>query len=114
MSILINMEMPKRCEDCPVCHKYETVTAIACGCKINMRTREIGCVTRPDWCPLIEVPIDYDELLKAAKAMHTWIFLNSVDEQEAYDECGLTDEMNAILGYAGSFTAISADKEGYE
>ena len=56
MSILINMEMPKRCEDCPVCYKYETVTAIACGCKINMRTREIGCVTRPDWCPITEVP----------------------------------------------------------
>ena len=55
---------------------------------------------------------DYDELLKVAKAMHTWIFLNSVDEQEAYDECGLTDEMNAVLGYAGSFTVIPADKDG--
>ena len=44
-----------------------------------------------------------EELLKAAKAMHTWIFLNSVDEQAAYDECGLTDEMNAALGYGGQF-----------
>ena len=42
-----------------------------------------------------------EELLKAAKAMHTWIFLNSGDEQVAYDECGLTDEMNAALGYGG-------------
>lgn len=46
-----------------------------------------------------------DELLKAAKAMHTWIFLNSVDEQDAYDECGLTDEMNMVLGYGGQFVA---------
>lgn len=46
-----------------------------------------------------------EELLKAAKAMHTWIFLNSLDEQAAYDECGLTDEMNAALGYGGQFVA---------
>ena len=43
------------------------------------------------------------ELLKAAKAMHTWIFLNTVDEQTAYEECGLTDEMNAALGYGGRY-----------
>jgi len=44
-----------------------------------------------------------EELLKAAKAMHTWIFLNSFDEQEAYDECHLTDEMNVALGYGGKW-----------
>ena len=43
------------------------------------------------------------ELFKAAKSMHTWIFLNTVDEQKAYDECGLSDEMNAMLGYGGQF-----------
>lgn len=44
------------------------------------------------------------DLLNAAKAMHTWIFLNTADEEEAYAECGLTDEMNALLGYGGSVT----------
>lgn len=51
-----------------------------------------------------------EELLKAAKAMHTWIFLNTGDEQAAYDECGLTDEMNAALGYSGQFV-IEPPKE---
>lgn len=46
---------------------------------------------------------EYDKLLAAAKAMHTWIFLNTVDEFEVYDECGLTDEMNALLGSMGRF-----------
>lgn len=46
-----------------------------------------------------------EELLKAAKAMHTWIFLNTGDEQAVYDECGLTDEMNAALGYCGQYVA---------
>lgn len=41
------------------------------------------------------------ELLKAASAMHTWIFLNTADEQAAYDECGLSPEMNAALGSVG-------------
>ena len=44
-----------------------------------------------------------EELLKAAKKMHTWIFLNTWDEQKAYDECGLTEEMKATLGYGGQF-----------
>ena len=46
---------------------------------------------------------EYDKLLAAAKAMHTWIFLNTADEFEVYDECGLTDEMNALLGSMGRF-----------
>lgn len=46
-----------------------------------------------------------EELLKAAKSMHTWIFLNSVDEKAAYDECGLSDEMNVALRYGGQIIA---------
>ena len=52
-----------------------------------------------------------EELLKAAKAMHTWIFLNTGDEQAAYDECGLTNEMNAALGYSGQFVAEPPKEE---
>jgi hypothetical protein len=43
----------------------------------------------------------YLHVLKLAKKMHTWIFLNTGDEQAAYDEMGLTDEDNALLGYSG-------------
>lgn len=52
-----------------------------------------------------------EELMKAAKAMHTWIFLNTGDEQKAYDKCGLTDEMNAALGYGGQFVAEPPEEE---
>ena len=51
-----------------------------------------------------------EKLLKVASAMHTWIFLHTGDEQAAYDECGLTDEMNAELGYGGQFV-IEPPKE---
>ena len=52
-----------------------------------------------------------EELLKAATAMHTWIFLNSADEQAAYDECGLSDEMNMILGYGGRIVVEQQKEE---
>ena len=52
-----------------------------------------------------------EDLLKATKSMHTWIFLHSVDEQDAYDECGLTDEMNVALGYCGQIVAEPQKEE---
>ena len=52
-----------------------------------------------------------EELFKAAKAMHTWIFLNTGDEQAAYDECGLSDKMNAALGYGGQLVMESPKEE---
>lgn len=42
---------------------------------------------------------EYNELLKAARKMHLWIFLNVGDEEKAYEECGLSEEMNKKLGY---------------
>ena len=104
MNILFKgVEMPKSCWDCP----FQTNPICITNDILNFTTR----IARPDNCPLIEVPIDYDKLLKVAKAMHTWIFLHSGNEELAYKACGLSDEMNAVLGYAGSFTVIPADKE---
>lgn len=42
--------------------------------------------------------IEYERLLKIAKKMHLWIFLNCGDESKVYKELGLTDEENLILG----------------
>lgn len=53
--------------------------------------------------------IEYGRLLQIARKMHLYIFLHSDNEQEVYDELGLTDEENAILGYSGQF--ILGDKE---
>lgn len=59
---------------------------------------------KKDIKPADVVPLEkYNHLLKLAKAMHTWIFLHTSDEQKAYDECHLTDEDNAMLGYGGQF-----------
>lgn len=66
----------------------------------------------PDFAAaVVEAQSVIDELMKAGKKMHTWIFLNSFDEQESYDECGLTDEQNAMLGYGGQFILSEAQEE---
>ena len=49
-------------------------------------------------------------LRKIAGAMHTWIFLHTGDEEKAYQECGLTDEDNEMLGYIGKIEL--AEQEG--
>lgn len=104
MSILIKgIEMPKSCWVCSFCRHFdEPNQGFFCLILEEKVDYESSSLYTKDNCPLVPVP-SYEELLKAAKAMHTWIFLNSYDEQEAYDECGLSDEMNAVLGYAGSF-----------
>lgn len=44
-----------------------------------------------------------ERLKEIAHKMHLWIFLHSGDEQKVYDELGLTDEENDMLGYSGQF-----------
>ena len=53
----------------------------------------------------------YDYLLHLAKAMHLWIFLHAIDEQEVYDELGFTDEDNALLGSIGRPMVIGTVKQ---
>ena len=50
-------------------------------------------------------------LEKIARKMHLWIFLNTGNEKKVYDELGLTDEDNAMLGYYKTQIKLEGDKE---
>ena len=50
---------------------------------------------------LLDVQEENKRLLHIARKMHLWIFLHSGDEQKVYDELGLTEEDNEMLGYGG-------------
>lgn len=56
--------------------------------------------------------VEVERLKTIAKKMHTWIFLNSCDEEKAYAECGLTDEENALLGYCGKIVFENKEMVG--
>ena len=53
--------------------------------------------------------ISYERLLQIARKMHLYIFLHSGNEEDIYDELGLTDEENEILGYFGKFELKGSD-----
>ena len=102
------MEMPEKCISCKLIRRCgeNDLDYVCMPARIYVEDLTNAYKPRPDYCPLIPVPDhtpSYEDLLKAAKAMHTWIFLNSFDEQKAYDECHLSDEMNIALGYGGQF-----------
>lgn len=95
-------DLVKQCRDCIDC---------LCGeCKYENLQKPGNFV--PCMNALLGESADaIEELLKVASAMHTWIFLHTGDEQAAYDECGLTDEMNAELGYGGQFVVETPKEE---
>lgn len=55
--------------------------------------------------------MEYERLLEIASKMHCWIFLHTFDEDEVYDELGLTPEENAILGSVGKIEIEVSAKE---
>ena len=74
----------------------------------ELTERDIEC---PSWCDkLTNLQEENERLLKIARKMHTWIFLNTGNEQKIYDEIGLTDKENAMLGYGGQFILKGSDK----
>lgn len=54
-----------------------------------------------------------ERLMAIAFKMHLWIFKHCINEQEIYDELGLTDEENFLFGYGGQFiiTNENGDEE---
>lgn len=55
--ILIDMEMPKRCEDCRLRHRDHLSVIVTDRCSFNWRSVDpytFGKLDRPGWCPLKE------------------------------------------------------------
>ena len=74
MSIIVrNMEMPKRCFDCPCCCAVGSFECLLA--KKDLRKEHGINISRPNWCPLIEVPphgdlVDRTELLAEYDRQH--------------------------------------------
>lgn len=55
--ILIDMEMPKRCEDCRLRHRDQLSVIVTDRCSYNWKSVDpytFGKLDRPNWCPLKE------------------------------------------------------------
>ena len=79
------------------CHKE-----VACSeCPYKTCTCEDGRICDELMNDALSCLQKYYHVLHLARAMHTWIFLHTADEFAVYDELGLTDEDNALLGSIG-------------
>lgn len=76
-------------KNCIICNGKEKGEFITIGSD----KYHLNCIIK-----LNSKPILYDRLLEIAKKMHLWIFLHTSNEFEVYDELGLTDEENSLLG----------------
>ena len=75
MGFYVNLEMPKDCPMCPFAH-YDMFNTFR-GCDITRGKRwavtndkdYAESSTRPDWCPLIEVPEPHGRLIDGDKVL---------------------------------------------
>ena len=93
MGFYVNLEMPKNCPMCPFAH-YDDMFNTFRGCDITRGKRwavkndkdYAKLSTRPDWCPLVEVPEPHGRLIDA-DALHKlfedqWQYLQMLDWNE--------------------------------
>lgn len=71
MSILVKgMKMPKDCQQCPCAYWVSHFKFLGCNVKPGKRyamsdEKYRNSSTRPDWCPLVEVPTPHGRLIDA-------------------------------------------------
>lgn len=113
MGFYVNLEMPKNCPMCPFAH-YDDMFNTFRGCDITRGKRwavkndkdYAKLSTRPDWCPLTEVPephgrlIDADALADSFDPSDFW-------NPDAEDNC-----FAAVRIVHSASTIIPASEEG--
>ena len=95
MSILIKgMEMPTSCDKCRFCVNGFTDTAPMYECAAQSYENVSVLVEsngepfdfRPDWCPLVEIPIPHGRLIDKDKLRHE-LFVNFDGERIPFYDC---------------------------
>ena len=124
MGFYVNLEMPKDCPMCPFAH-YDMFNIVT-GCDITSGKRwavkndkdYAESSTRPDWCPLIEVPEPHGRLI-AADALHKlfedqWHYLQVLDWNENPTAEAMQSGINWCINtmHDDAPTVIPASEEG--
>ena len=125
MGFYVDLEMPKNCPMCPFAH-YDDMFNTFRGCDITRGKRwavkndkdYAESSTKPDWCPLIEVPEPHGRLIDA-DALHKlfedqWHYLQVLDWNEnptaEAEQSGINWCINTMHDDAP--TVIPASEEG--
>lgn len=120
MSVIINMELPESCKDCPIA--YKTKSSLRCQIASKKAgyscTSSLGRIGRPDHCPIqatelpegdaeIDFPFAVSALLRATKKKpknkHRWIYSSQIyvgDCPNCGDVVGIGDNFCHKCGQA--------------
>jgi len=124
MGFYVNLEMPPDCPMCPFAH-YDMFNTFR-GCDITRGKRwavkndkdYAESSTRPDWCPLIEVPEPHGRLIDA-DALHKlfedqWHYLQVLDWNENPTAEAMQSGINWCINtmHDDAPTVIPASEEG--
>ena len=117
MSVLIKgIEMPKSCIDCPCSLNMFFCRALD-GREVTDRTgiefKEDGIVvSRPDWCPLVEMPEEHGDLIDVDKLLKT--LGKQCIEAEKCNAMGVHTVLTALVVpvVASQPTIIGAERNG--
>lgn len=76
--VVLGMEMPNRCFECPV---IDTEDGFWCSATNKSLRKEHGInLTRPKWCPLRPLPEKHGELIDQRVLLHDdWDFCDAED-----------------------------------
>ncbi|MBO6269303.1 MAG: hypothetical protein J6N19_09220 [Clostridium sp.] len=124
MGFYVDLEMPKDCPMCPFAHYDRFDTFMGCDITRGKRWAVTNdkdyaeSSTRPDWCPLIEVPEPHGRLIDA-DALHKlfedqWHYLQVLDWNENPTAEAMQSGINWCINtmHDDAPTVIPASEEG--
>ena len=92
MSVLVkNMDMPKCCGRCP----WRDVEYGRTVCRLKEDTIDVWVdedVSRPDWCPLTEVPTKHGRLIDADAIEYTHAVARCIEDGHNWNELVVTQD----------------------
>lgn len=118
MGVLINMKMPESCWTCPFCMDFDFLDPYECAACMHDFEDGIDMYenSRPDWCPLTEIPephgklVDADALIEYCKHYAEMFKGSSLKTDKAR-----RDELMSVIGeIINAPTIIPATEESVE
>ena len=112
MSILVKgMELPAECRECKMLTYYSTSGCSMCDITGNALARNFKPIPfdgRPDWCPLVEIPVPHGRLIDASHKVDMQFY---DDEYEEYSMKTVTVEELLAMADNEVQTVIEAEWE---
>lgn len=88
-AILVLDEMPSKCNECPLLNYIRFDCIDYCKCMVDKEHREISLHSAmkfiSPWCPLKEMPYNYEDAFKIACELLNGAFIGGIDKDDIFE-----------------------------